>query len=89
MIRLFYKIKIFFNSLFWHISRGAPKSTQETILYRLELCKSCDNFDKHNSQCLICGCNISDKKIFLNKLAWSDQECPIGKWGSTYDKNNN
>lgn len=20
------------------------------------------------------------QKIFLNKLAWADQECPVGKW---------
>jgi hypothetical protein len=29
---------------------------------------------------MVCGCAISNKKIFLNKLAWADQECPIGKW---------
>jgi hypothetical protein len=27
-----------------------------------------------------CGCNINNKKIFMNKLAWADQKCPLGKW---------
>lgn len=29
---------------------------------------------------MMCGCNVNNKKIFLNKLAWADQECPLGKW---------
>jgi hypothetical protein len=28
----------------------------------------------------MCGCNVNDKKIFLNKLAWADQKCPLEKW---------
>ena len=38
-------------------------------------------YDSQNSQCLVCGCNLSRKKIFMNKLAWADQECPLSKWG--------
>lgn len=30
---------------------------------------------------MMCGCNVNRKKVFLNKLAWADQECPLGKWG--------
>lgn len=29
----------------------------------------------------MCGCNINDQQIYLNKLAWSDQRCPIRRWG--------
>jgi hypothetical protein len=29
---------------------------------------------------MVCGCNVNTKKVFLNKLAWADQECPLGKW---------
>lgn len=74
------KIKTFLKSLWWHVWAGFPKSTQEQILDRLYICQKCDKFDKINSQCLVCGCNISDKKIFMNKLAWADQKCPLGKW---------
>jgi hypothetical protein len=37
-------------------------------------------YNKQDSTCLMCGCNLSKKKVFLNKLAWADQECPLGKW---------
>lgn len=75
------RLSVFFKSLLFHVWSGFPKSTQEEILSRYEICNSCDEFDKVRSQCSICGCNINKRKIFLNKLAWADQECPKGKWG--------
>lgn len=74
------RIITFLKSLFWHISLGMPKSSQKQIDDRYSICASCDMFDQHNSQCLECGCNINKKKIFLNKLAWVDQKCPLNKW---------
>jgi uncharacterized paraquat-inducible protein A len=74
------KISRFIRALFWHIWAGFPKSTQEQIEYRMNICEQCEMFDSKNSQCLICGCNLGRKKIFMNKLAWADQECPIQKW---------
>jgi hypothetical protein len=41
---------------------------------------ACDSYDATNKQCSECGCNISNKSIFLNKLAWADQKCPLNKW---------
>ena len=75
-----FKIKNFINSLFWHICRGLPKSSQQTIDNRLYICEQCDMYDAKNQQCLVCGCNINNKKIFMNKLAWADQKCPLEKW---------
>jgi hypothetical protein len=74
------KVKTFLKSLFWHISRGLPKSSQSLINYRYQICLGCEKFDKKHSECLVCGCNINTKKVFLNKLAWADQKCPIDKW---------
>ncbi len=74
------KILTFLKSLLFHLGAGLPKSTQEQIDKRLQICQSCDMFDNKNSQCLVCGCSLSNKKIFLNKLAWLDQTCPIKKW---------
>ena len=74
------RIKTFIRSLFFHIYSGCPKSTLQEIKYRYTICKSCDMFDNKKSQCMACGCNITDTSIFLNKLAWADQKCPIGKW---------
>lgn len=75
-----YQIKNFLSSLFWHIYSGSPKATQEQILNRFAICSSCEFFDQQKGQCLQCGCNINKRKIFMNKLAWADQSCPIKKW---------
>jgi hypothetical protein len=73
-------ILTFLKALFWHIYSGFPKSSQEEIDHRHGICVNCNFFDHKNSQCLQCGCNLSNKKEFLNKLAWADQACPIGLW---------
>lgn len=70
----------FIKALTWHIYAGFPKSSQAEINRRFAICNSCELFDKKNSQCLECGCNINNKKMFLNKLAWADQKCPMDKW---------
>ena len=82
------KIKTFLKSLWFHVWSGFPKSTQSEINFRYSICLLCDSFDKQHSECSECGCNINNKKIFMNKLAWADQECPIGKWTkiNTYEK---
>lgn len=74
------KIVRFCKSLVWHIWSGFPKCSQDQINSRMSICETCDMYDSKNSQCLICGCNLGRKKIFMNKLAWADQECPVGKW---------
>lgn len=81
MPRLLIRIQTFLKSLWFHIWLGFPKSSQIEIDQRYSICLSCTDFDSKNSQCTICGCNINNKRIFLNKLAWADQECPIKKWG--------
>lgn len=74
------RLKTFIRSLIFHIYAGSPKATQREILYRYEICKSCDQFNQLKSQCDVCGCAIDKKSKFLNKLAWADQECPLNKW---------
>lgn len=74
------RLKTFIKSLYWHVNNGLPKSSYDTIQYRYSICLLCDSFDKINHQCNECGCNINNKKIFLNKLAWADQSCPLNKW---------
>lgn len=76
-----WKIKTFFKSLIFHVYAGFPKSTQREIDYRFEICTGgCDMYNTKDSTCMMCGCNINTKKIFMNKLAWADQECPLAKW---------
>jgi len=70
-----------------HMLHGQPKCTQEEINRRFEICKTneCGFFEKQGDRGFCkhrsCGCNINLEEIYLNKLAWADQECPIGKWG--------
>jgi uncharacterized paraquat-inducible protein A len=80
-LKLINKILTFVKSLLFHVWSGFPKSTQEEINERLSICKSCEYYSEEHKQCMVCGCNLSNKKIFMNKLAWADQECPTGKWG--------
>lgn len=74
------KLKTFINSLFWHLYSGCPKSSQDLINHRFNICLDCDMMDRVGGECTVCGCNISRKKRFLNKLAWADQKCPLNKW---------
>ncbi len=77
---LLLRIKTFLKSLFFHVYSGFPKATVEEIQERYKICTECEHFDSKESQCNICGCNLSKKKVFLNKLAWADQKCPDNKW---------
>ena len=57
-----------------------PKSSKAEIHRRYMICNGCEYLNKYKNQCLICGCNVTNKKQFMNKLAWLDQKCPIEKW---------
>jgi len=75
------KIKTFLKSLFFHIYAGFPKCSKQEIFERFAICSGgCDMYNTKDSTCMVCGCNVNRKKVFLNKLAWADQECPLGKW---------
>lgn len=74
------KISNFIKALWFHIGLGLPKCNNEQIIRRYNICIQCDRFDTEKSQCKECGCFLNTKKILFNKLAWADQECPIGKW---------
>ena len=82
------KIKTFIKSLWNHILTGMKKSSSRQIKNRYKTCLACPyitiQFDSHGdirrSTCGKCGCNLSDKKEFMNKLAWKDQNCPEGRW---------
>lgn len=81
------RIITFLKSLIFHIWSGFPKCSIDQIKHRFNICLSCDSYDGVNEQCLQCGCNINNKKIFMNKLAWADQQCPLNKWSKENVKN--
>jgi hypothetical protein len=57
-----------------------PKASQQLINERFTICQSCEKYDDIEKECGVCGCNVNQKKVFLNKLAWLDQTCPLNKW---------
>lgn len=70
-----------------HVLAGMPTCTQEQIDVRLGACQACPLFkpsksDPDKGVCThsSCGCTAGREAKFLNKLAWSDQQCPLGKW---------
>lgn len=77
---MFKKIKNFTKSFTSHLQKGMPKCSQEVINKRYDICLLCSSFDKDNGECTICGCNVNNQKILMNKLAWEDSQCPLSKW---------
>lgn len=74
------KIKNFTKSLVRHVPSGSRLCSDDTIQKRFDICKLCELFDAKKSVCKECGCSLKATHNFLNKLAWADEECPIGKW---------
>jgi hypothetical protein len=70
-----------------HAKLGNPVVKEDTMKSRLEICRQCPLFKPNMNEvggvCTheSCGCSIQDNLNYLNKIAWADQECPIGKWG--------
>ena len=61
------------------IIKADKQCSQEDIDKRLSICHACEFYQ--NNTCLKCGCSLSRDRVFMNKLYWPDQSCPMGKWG--------
>ena len=61
-----------------HVREGMPTCTEQEISDRYDICLGCEFFK--DQTCTKCGCPLIRDKIFVSKLAWADQECPVGKW---------
>lgn len=56
------------------LNPNEPRSEQEIIDARLEICKVCEFYRARTNQCRKCGCFMKLK----TKLEHA--KCPIGKW---------
>jgi len=74
---IFKKVANFARAAASHIAAGRPETPPAALARRQEICEVCE----HNSggRCLKCGCGVTGEGL-LNKLAWADQACPVGKW---------
>jgi len=73
------KLKNFAKATADHVKNGMPMCTEEQIIERHNICVKCEYFK--DDTCSKCGCPLIRTKQFVSKLAWADQECPVGKWG--------
>lgn len=69
-----------------HALAGFPTASDEQIQERLTICRGCEHFVRDEQKpelgaCSQCGCPANDRlPKFVSKLAWADQQCPVGKW---------
>lgn len=73
------KIFNFASAVASHVSNGMPRCSEEQIIKRHDICRGCEFFK--DDTCEKCGCPLSRNQQYVSKLAWADQECPVGKWG--------
>lgn len=56
------------------LNPNEPRSQEETVDYRLEICKQCEFFIPITAQCSRCGC------FMKLKTRLERANCPLGKW---------
>lgn len=56
------------------INPKQPRSNDEIVKSRLEICKACDYFRPKTETCRKCGCFMKLKTTLENA------KCPVGKW---------
>lgn len=78
-LSLLEKVRNFAKAAIEHVAAGMPTCSDEEILRRHDICLGCEFYD--NASCTQCGCPVKRDRQFISKLAWSDQSCPVGKWG--------
>lgn len=61
------------------VCQGSPsKLTEQRCTYLNPETRVCTHAD--------CGCHITSELKFVSKLAWRDQDCPLGKWPKLDEK---
>jgi len=70
----FEKVANFAEALIDHAKTGFENVSEEEKNKRMEICKTCDKFDKSTETCNLCGCHCN------RKTAWKSSECPLKKW---------
>lgn len=56
--------------------------SEEVKLFRLDICNSCDNFNKTIKICKQCGCYMPAKSMFASA------NCPEDKWTTSQPSEN-
>ncbi len=71
---LFQMMKSFTKDLGKYIRDGGPNVTPDEYADRLDVCNTCEFFDKNAYRCTECGC------MMQHKAKWATAVCPKNKW---------
>ena len=75
------QVKNFSIAAITHFLGGSPTCTQAEIDARRLSCLQCTEFRPVDNRCAACGCPATQShEKYVNKLAWADQYCPVGRW---------
>lgn len=76
------RIKNFVVAWAKHIWKRNPMCSEKETARRFSICQKCpdgllvDGYCRHQE----CGCPITMRGIYFNKLHWKDQHCPMHYW---------
>jgi hypothetical protein len=59
-----------------HVAAGRPAASTEEVARRKAVCESCEYLSPDGLVCRHSGCGC----VLATKVAWAEQQCPIGKW---------
>jgi hypothetical protein len=81
MPSLWQQAKNLTKSVVEHTKTGGQNVTAEEKQARLDICNSCEFFNKDNNRCGKCGC------MMQIKTGWASSSCPLNppKWGRGAD----
>lgn len=74
---IFKKAANFASAAVKHMAAGRPETPPGIYQERLSICNACEY--NRGGRCMKCGCGVTGGGI-LDKLAWGDSNCPVGKW---------
>ena len=64
-----------------HIRTGGRTLADDEREARMDVCKTCQRFDGAVCTHPSCGCPMNPQQnAFLSAIAWSEYNCPEGKW---------
>lgn len=76
------QLKGYIKALKKWILAGRPTRTQAQVDQIMDdFCYKCPKYDKTNSSCEVCGCQVNTKGGPLgNKTRMATESCPLGHW---------
>jgi len=68
-------IKNYFNSLITYGTNGFQNVQDNIYKKRLDICQSCEKYNKEENKCGVCGCKMAGTSGFVSKLRMAHERC--------------